>query len=100
MDEELNTEIKDWIKDLKKDRTLRFMNTGTTNYKQLGFTILSLLNTSQTHLFSLENKNPTEEEEEEVRIDIYNLLEMAKHLLPHIEFEFLDRVLREELNEY
>ncbi|MCT6870099.1 MAG: hypothetical protein M3Z80_09160 [Apibacter sp.] len=71
------------------------MNTGTTNYKQLGFTLLSLLNTCQTHLFSLENKTTTEEEKEEVRIDIYNLLEIAKHLLPHIEFEFLDRVLRE-----
>ncbi|WP_295811421.1 hypothetical protein [uncultured Apibacter sp.] len=94
MNIEFNTEIQDYIKDLKKDRTLRFMNTGTTNYKQLGFTLLSLLNTCQTHLFSLENKTTTEEEKEEVRIDIYNLLEIAKHLLPHIEFEFLDRVLR------
>ena len=53
MNIEFNTEIQDYIKDLKKDRTLRFMNTGTTNYKQLGFTLLSLLNTCQTHLFSL-----------------------------------------------
>ncbi|MGM5630907.1 hypothetical protein O2K51_08380 [Apibacter raozihei] len=95
MNEEQYREIQGWIKDLKKDRALRFMNTGTTNYKQLGFTLLSLLNTCQTHVFSMENKKPTPEQEEETRIDIYNLLEMAKHLLPHIEFEFLDRVLRE-----
>ncbi|TWP22690.1 hypothetical protein ETU10_08825 [Apibacter muscae] len=96
MNKEPNTDIQNWIEELKKDRVFRFMNTGASSYKQLGFIILSLLNTCQTHLFSLENKAPTKEQEQELRMDIYNLLEMAKNLLPHIEFEFLDKVLNSE----
>lgn len=97
MEEKHCEEIQHWIEELKKDQGLRFMNTGTANYKQLGFTILSLLNACQTHLFSLEHENrDPAQEEEEIHVDIYNLLETAKSLLPHIEFEFLDKVVGKE----
>lgn len=86
--------IQDLINELKKDHAKHIKYAGIGSYKHLGFTILSMLNSCQTHLFSLENQGS--KEEEEIRIDIYNLLELIKKLLPHLEFEFLDKVLVED----
>ena len=46
--------IQDLIDDLKKDHAKHSEYAGIGSYKHLGFTILSMLNICQTHLFSLE----------------------------------------------
>lgn len=96
MNKKYYKEIQNRLEELKKEQKVSFTSTGTTSYKQLGFTILSLLNACQTHLFLWENENPTAEQEEEVRIDVYNLLEVVKNLLPHMEFEFLDWMFKQD----
>ncbi len=61
------------------------------NYYQLGSTLLSIISISQKALFLDEDKL-----DDEVRIDIYNLLDLAKELIPWDELEFLD-ILRKGL---
>ncbi|QYN51025.1 MULTISPECIES: hypothetical protein [Apibacter] len=46
--------IQDLINELKKDHAKHNEYTDIGSYKHLGFTILSMLNSCQTHLFSLE----------------------------------------------
>lgn len=78
--------MEELLKEIKENRGLRFMNTGAENYQNLGFNILSILNSCQSHL-----SNYKKECNKDFIIDVLNLLEIAKSLIPHIEFEFLDR---------
>lgn len=59
-------------------------------YQELGTFLHSLVNISQQSLF-------LEEEglDNEIRIDIYNLLDMAKKIIPLTELEFLDEMRKE-----
>lgn len=60
------------------------------NYVQLGALLYSIIHISQKSLFFREEKL-----EEEVRTDIYNLLDIAKKLIPRSELEFLDEIRKE-----
>ena len=60
------------------------------NYVQLGSLLYSIIHISQKSLFFREEKL-----EEEVRTDIYNLLDIAKKLIPRSELEFLDEIRKE-----
>lgn len=60
------------------------------NYVQLGALLYFIIHISQKSLFF-----KVEKLEEEVRTDIYNLLDIAKKLIPRSELEFLDEIRKE-----
>ncbi|TWP23230.1 hypothetical protein ETU08_08780 [Apibacter muscae] len=75
------------LKEIKENRGLRFMNIGAVNFQNLSFNIISIINSCQSHLF-----NYKKECNKDFIIDVLNLLEIAKSLIPHGEFELLDRL--------
>lgn len=87
-DKKLLKEAKGYLEAIRKNKYGEYcLTVEMKSYTDLGCLISSLIHISQEALFLNEDKV-----EESVRVDIYNLLDLANKLIFFDELELLDRI--------
>lgn len=86
-----NTNPKDFLTTLQPNPTdpkKFFVPIEFDDYQQLGYTISNLANTCINYLYAKENNMLYNDD----LFDVIRLLEIQKQLIPHSEFELLDKL--------
>ncbi|WP_295809741.1 hypothetical protein [uncultured Apibacter sp.] len=81
-------EAKNYLEAIRKNKYGKYcLTVEMESYTDLGCLLSALFHISQQSLFLKEEKV-----EEDIRIDIYNLLDFANKLIPFPELELLDEI--------
>lgn len=84
-------EAENYLNTLEKNKNKQYdFIVEIESYKHLGYSLLSILRICQSALVAKE-----EDIHYHTDLDIYNLLDLAKSLIPESELEFLDKLKKE-----
>lgn len=85
-------EAENYLSTLEKNKNKQYdFIAEIESYKHLGYSLLSILRVCQTALVTKDKEGFYYHTD----LDIYNLLDLAKSLIPEPELEFLDKLKKE-----